>query len=149
MVLLAHRGEGVDHTTAAANFVALIETVADKPGRRILHSADPDALSALKISRTIAQHFNHPWDEVLLDDDAPPALGQYPWDKRPPVVLDTTASSDLGYRPAGDYASTVIAELDWLVSAASRRDGNELPSAYFTPMLDDAAEDHYLAGRLG
>ena len=153
VVLLAHRGEGVDHTTAAANIAALIETVAGKPGQRILNSADPDAPSALQISRTIAQHLNHPWHEVLLDDDAPDALGQYPWDKRPPVVLDTTASSELGYRPAGDYASTVVAELDWLVSAANGRDGNELPSnfdhTYFAPMLDYTAEDHYLANRLG
>ncbi len=37
-VFLARRGEGVDHTTAAANVAALIETVAAHPGRRVLNS---------------------------------------------------------------------------------------------------------------
>ena len=47
--LLAAHGSGVVHTTAAANLAALIETVALKPGARILNSADPDAPSALEI----------------------------------------------------------------------------------------------------
>ena len=33
VVLLARRGSGVDHTTAAANIAALIEVAAAKPGR--------------------------------------------------------------------------------------------------------------------
>ena len=53
-VFLAHRGAGVDHTTAAVNIAALVEAVAATPGQRILNSADPDAPSALEISRTIA-----------------------------------------------------------------------------------------------
>src|SRR5262249_22401105 len=40
-VFLAHRGEGTDHTTAAANTAALIERIAAVPGRRVLNSADP------------------------------------------------------------------------------------------------------------
>ncbi|MGI8971814.1 MAG: NAD-dependent epimerase/dehydratase family protein, partial [Dehalococcoidia bacterium] len=43
VVLLAHRGRGIDHPSAAVNIAALVETVAAKPGRRILNSADPDA----------------------------------------------------------------------------------------------------------
>ena len=58
-VFLAHRGAGVDHTTAAANVAALIEVVAAHPGQRILNSADPDAPSALNISRTITRHLGH------------------------------------------------------------------------------------------
>lgn len=69
-VFLAHGGAGVDHTTAAANIAALVELVAAKPGRRILNVADPDAPSALEISRTIARHLGHEWTEVLLDDGA-------------------------------------------------------------------------------
>ncbi len=90
-VLLAHRGVGVDHPSAAGNIAALVEVVAANPGRRILNSADPDAPSGLEIARTIARRLGHAWEEVLLDDDADEALGWHPWDKRPPMVLDMTA----------------------------------------------------------
>jgi nucleoside-diphosphate-sugar epimerase len=150
-LFLAHRGAGTDHTTAATNVAALIETVAGKPGQRILNSADPDAPSALQIARTIGQQLCYAWEEVLLEQDAPDDLGRHPWDKRPPIVLDMSAATDLGYRPVGDYAATVVAEIDWLVSAACGQEGGELPlgfdHAYFAPMLNYAAEDHYLANR--
>ena len=148
-VFLAHRGAGIDHTTAAANIAALIEVVAAAPGQRILNSADPDAPSALEISRTIAQQLDHVWDEVLLDDDADETLGRHPWDALHPIVLDLTAATELGYTPAGDYTSTVVEEVDWLVSAArGGEDAGILPGTddlYFEPMFDYAAEDRYLA----
>lgn len=152
-VFLAHRGAGVDHPTAAANIAALIEVVAATPGRRILNSADPDAPSALEISRTIARQLDHVWREVLLDARADETLGRHPWDARPPIVLDTTAALELGYTPAGDYATTVAEEVEWLVSAARGGDGARdllrLDDAFFEPMLDYAAEDRYLAGHPG
>ena len=147
-VFLARRGAGVDHTTAAANIAALIEVVAAKPGQRILNSADPDAPSALEISRTIARHLGHVWDELLLDDGADEALGRHPWDTPHPIVLDMTAATELGYTPAGDYASTVTEAVDWLVRAARGGEGAEhLPGPddeFFGPMLDYATEDRYL-----
>ena len=150
-LFLAHRGAGVDHPTAAANIAALIELVAAKPGQRILNSADPDAPSALEISRTIARQLDHDWEEVLLDDRADETLGRHPWDTPHPIVLDMTAAIDLGYMPAGDYATTVADEVTWLVSAARGRNGAEIlpgpDDAYFGPMLDYAAEDHYLSSR--
>ncbi len=132
-VFLARRGAGVDHPTAAANIAALVEIVATTPGARILNSADPDAPTALEISRAIAQHLGHTWREVLIDDQS---LGQHPWDKLPPFVLDTSAALGLGYVPAGDYATTVTIEVDWLVAQAP-----SLDDSYF----DYAAEDRYLA----
>jgi nucleoside-diphosphate-sugar epimerase len=148
-LLLAHRGAGVDHTTAATNIAALIEAVAATPGRRILNSADPDAPSALEISRTIARHLDHVWEEVLLDDGADEALGRHPWDAPHPIVLDTSAAAALGYTPAGNYAATVVDEVDWLVSAARGGEGAEtlpgLDHPLLGPMLDYAAEDRYLA----
>lgn len=145
-VFLANRGAGVDHTTAAANIAALIEVVAAKPGRRILNSADPDAPSALEISRAIARHLDHAWEEVLLDDDS---LGRHPWDAPHPIVLDTSAALELGYEPVGDYATTVPEAVDWLVAAAAGGEGAELlpgpGDRYFAPLLDYAAEDDYLA----
>lgn len=150
-VFLAHRGAGVDHTSAAANIAALVEIVAQKPGRRILNSADPDAPNGLEISRAVARLLDHSWDEVLLDDDADEALGRHPWDSAHPIILDMSAAKDLGYVPVGDYASTVAEEIEWLVSAAGGGDGFEnlpLPDdPYFAPLLDYAAEDQYLAHR--
>jgi len=129
-VLLARRGAGVDHPTAAANIAALVEVAAAKPGARVLNCADPDAPSGLAISRIIRRHLGHEWEEVLLDEDGP--LGRHPWDRLPPVVLDTTAATELGYVPAGDYAATVPEMVDWLVA--------EPPPLDF----DYAAEDSYL-----
>ncbi|MBB5868251.1 nucleoside-diphosphate-sugar epimerase [Allocatelliglobosispora scoriae] len=141
-LLLAHRGAGVDHTTAAANLAALIEIVAAKPGARILNSADPDAPSGLDISRAVATHLGHEWEEVLLDDDR---LGRHPWDRAYPIVLDMTAAAELGYVPVGDYAATVAEEIDWLVGGGVAGPGFD--EEFFAGSFDYAAEDAYLAGR--
>lgn len=150
-VFLARQGAGVDHPTAAANIAALIETIAARPGRRILNSADPDAPSALEISRTIARQLGHSWEEVLLNEGADDALGRSPWDAPHPIVLDSTAAVELGYTPAGDYAATVAEEVEWLVAAARGGHGAEnlpaLDDAFFGPMLDYAAEDRHLSSR--
>jgi nucleoside-diphosphate-sugar epimerase len=149
-VLLARRGAGIDHTTAAANIAALIETVATQPGQRILNCADPDAPSGLEIARTIARHLDYQWDEILLDDDADPALGDHPWNAAHPIVLDMTAATALGYVPAGDFATTVAPEIDWLVAAARGENDFHLPAdddPFFARYFDYAAEDAYLAAR--
>jgi nucleoside-diphosphate-sugar epimerase len=143
-VFLARRGSGVDHPTAAANIAALVELAAERPGARILNSADPDAPSGLEISRTIAGQLDWSWDEVLLDDGADENLGRHPWDSRYPIVLDMTAAAELGYSPVGDYATTVADEVEWLVSA--EREGR-LDHEFFEPFFDYAAEDRYLATR--
>jgi nucleoside-diphosphate-sugar epimerase len=152
-VLLARKGAGVVHPTAAANIAALVETVAGKPGARILNCADPDAPSALEISRIVARRLGHEWSEVLLDETAPETLGRTPWDPPHPVVLDMSAAEELGYRPAGDYEATVAAEIDWLVDAARTGDpAGILPGAddpYFGEFFDYEAEDRFLAGRTG
>ena len=149
-VFLARRGAGVDHTTAAANIAALIEVVATKPGRRILNSADPDAPSALEISRAVAGHLLYVWEEVLLDEGADEGLGRHPWDTEHPIVLDMSAAAALGYESIGDYATTVADEIDWLVSGGDRPESLPGPDdPYLGPMLDYAAEDRYLAARQG
>ena len=169
VLFLTHRGAGVDHPTAAANIAALIDLAAARPGRRILNAADPDAPSALEISRVIARHLGRTWAEVLLDDQAPPGqltpgqltpgqltpgqltLGGHPWDRPHPFVLDMTAAAGLGYTPAGDYAATVAAEVDWLVAAAQGgEDADLIPGPgdeYFAPLLDYRVEDRWLAAQ--
>jgi len=147
-LLLARQGRGIDHPSAAVNIAALVETVAAKPGGRILNSADPDAPSGLEIARTVARHLNHEWEEVLLDDNADPALGWHPWNLRYPVVLDTSAALELGYTPVGDYAATVPEVIDWLTSTAGSTNQAQLPpgydSPYFAAAFDYAREDTYL-----
>ncbi|MFN2486152.1 MAG: NAD(P)-dependent oxidoreductase, partial [Acidimicrobiia bacterium] len=68
-----------------------------------------------------------------------------------PIMLDMTAAIEIGYMPAGDYATTVADEIDWLVSAAGGGEGaGALPALddpFFRPMFDYAAEDRYLASR--
>jgi nucleoside-diphosphate-sugar epimerase len=148
-VFLAHQGLGGNHTTAAANTAALIERIAAVPGPQILNSADPDAPNGLQIARTIAACLDYAWQEVLLDDGVPgvaPGLGRHPWDARPPIVLDTSASLRLGYTPAGTYAETVVEEINWLMGAKSEGRFRPLDESFFAPFFDYTAEDAYLRG---
>ena len=142
-IFLAHRGEGGDHTTAASNLAALVETCASAPGARVLNSADPDAPNGLEIARTIARRFDRDWEEVLLDGPPIGNVGRHPWDRYPPVVLDTSAARELGYSPVGDYAATVGEEVDWLVEVAATAAADDDP--FFAELFDYAAEDRFLA----
>jgi nucleoside-diphosphate-sugar epimerase len=148
VVLLAAGGAGTDHTSAASNIAALIQVIAGQPGRRILNAADPDPQNGLALSRTIASLMDHRWREELLGDDAPPDVGRHPWHRVPPFVLDMSAADALGYRPVGDYATTVAEEVRWLVRAA-KASGKTSPPAEvdnqrFAAHFDYAAEDAYL-----
>ena len=145
VLLLAGGGRGADHTSAAANIAALVGAAARRPGRQVLNAADPDAPDGLRIARCIAALTGHEWREVLLDDDAP--VGHHPWDRRPPVVLDTTAAAALGYRPVGDYAATVAPTVAWLRRIARPgAAGLALPAEVADDApFDYAAEDAYLA----
>lgn len=148
-VVLASRGRSIDHTTAATNLAALVEVVADKPGRRVLNSADPDAPSALQIARTIADHLDHEFDEYLLGPDADPELGLHPWMAAEPIILDTSAAGALGYVPVGNYAETVAEAVDWMARHA-RADGDNgatlpgLDDDWFEGMFDYASEDRHI-----
>lgn len=148
-VLLARGGRGADHPSAALNLAALIQTVAEQPGRRVLNAADPDCPDGRRIAQVIAARLGHRWQEVALDDGAPEGLGWHPWDRFPPVVLDTGAARRLGYIPCGDYATTVADEIDWLVSRAAGEDPDRSFAALvyeYGPAPDDyAAEDSYLS----
>ncbi|MFQ6393968.1 NAD-dependent epimerase/dehydratase family protein [Nocardia sp. KC 131] len=151
IALLAGHGAGVDHPTAAVNLAALVETVAGEPGCRILNSADPDAPTGREIAAIIAERLGHRWKEILLDEDASPGLGRHPWDARPPIVLDTAAAADLGYRAVGDYAATVADTIDRLASSAvAGSDGAwHLPVSdrdFLADSFDYPTEDSYLAG---
>ncbi|BCW67295.1 hypothetical protein NicSoilB4_20580 [Arthrobacter sp. NicSoilB4] len=140
-VFLAHDGLGGDHTTAAVNTAALVERVSCMPGARILNSADPDAPNARQIAQTIARHLGHQWDEVLLDETAPEGLGDHPWDFRPPIILSTVASLELGYEPAGTYAETIPRQIDWLLATAALGTDPVAHDPFFGHFLDYRLED--------
>lgn len=148
-VLLAGRGAGADHNSAAVNIAALVESVAARPSRRILNIADPDAPRAVDIARLIATQLGHSWEEILLEDSVG-AVGQTPWDVFPPIVLDTSAAAEIGYEPVGTYAETVVEEIEWLVREHQGRGGGwPLPDErdlFFQPFFDYITEDRFLAG---
>jgi nucleoside-diphosphate-sugar epimerase len=147
VALFARAGESVDHTTAATNLAALIQVVAREPGQRILNSADPDAPTVVEIARSITSHLNYTWEEVMLGGEAPAELGRSPWGATYPIILDTSASADLGYVPVGNFAATVRAEIAWLVGVASGETLAQLPgdfdTEFFDGLFDYNAEDEY------
>lgn len=154
VVLLARRGEGADHPSAAVNVAALIAVVAEHPGRRILNIADPDCPDGRSIASVVAAQLGHGWELVLLDPAVTEealggaGLGAHPWDAVPPIVLDCTEARRIGYVPVGDYASTVSDELDWLVACAGDdRARHLLPGGddqFFASLFDYRREDDYL-----
>jgi len=147
-VLLADRGRGVDHTTAASGIASLVQVIAGAPDRRILNVADATAPSVLEIVRTVAAHLDHRFDEVLLDEDAPAFVGTTPWSSPSPFVLDTTAARSLGWE-APTFGSAVVPELDWLVETAHAVPaGGDVPWAedpFWDRMFDYGPEDAALA----
>jgi nucleoside-diphosphate-sugar epimerase len=149
VLVLANRGSGTDHPVAATNVAALIETVAAQPAARVLNCGDPDPPNGLQIARTVADHLGHSWKEILLEGDPLPPLGAHPWNAADPIVLDMSAATALGYRPAGSYAETVVEELDWLVDKARIHgvDGviESDEKAFFCRFLDYELEDRHLS----
>jgi nucleoside-diphosphate-sugar epimerase len=136
-VFLAHGGESGDHPTAAANIAALVEACAQRPGTRVLNSADPDAPSGREIARTIAALAGHEWEEVLIDGPPAGRVGSHPWDRWPPIVLDTSAASALGYAAVGDYATSVRETVDWLLRTEN---APTVDDAWFDYAAEDAFE---------
>lgn len=115
VIEVADRGESVDHLTAALNTAALIETVADDPGARILNTADPDLLRASEIIRAIGRTLG--WHGRIIELEPDVSGGDHPWRSDHPVVLDTSAAEKLGYRPVGTARELLAAEVEWIAKA--------------------------------
>lgn len=114
VIPLARLGASIDHLTAADNTAALIETVAGSPAVRVLNSADPDAPTARDIVQAIGDALEwHGRIEPLPGDDE---RGAHPWGAPYPIVLDTTASQRLGYRPTGRGVDLIADEARWVAS---------------------------------
>lgn len=113
---LAH-AETIDHLTAAQNAAALIETVATRPGRRILNAADPDTLTAEEIVGAIAAEIS--WDGQIMRVNAGSDRGRHPW--QTPMTLDLASALELGYQPIGTGVDLISEEVQWLLSKRSDR----------------------------
>ncbi|MEO7122482.1 MAG: NAD-dependent epimerase/dehydratase family protein [Lacisediminihabitans sp.] len=111
---LANRGESVDHLTAAANAAALIETVADSPGTRILNIADPDALTATDIVAAIGDALG--WTGNLVGLEPGVLGGKHPWNATYPIILDTRAATRLGYTAVAPGRALIAEEALWVAS---------------------------------
>ncbi|WP_338040872.1 NAD-dependent epimerase/dehydratase family protein [Nocardiopsis baichengensis] len=144
-LFLRRRGESIGHTTAAVNLAALVQRVAQFPGRRILNSADPDAPSVIEIARTISAHFKHEWDLYFVDETSP--LGKTPWDTATPIILDMSAAMRLGYAPVGTYAETIRSTLNWLTSESHALESGFIVTSPLEEFLDYTNEDAFLLRR--
>lgn len=81
---------------------------------------------------------------MLLDETAPEGLGRHPWDFRPPVVLSTRASLELGYEPVGTCAATIPHQIDWLLGSAASGADPVAHDPFFEQFIDYRREDRLI-----
>ncbi|WP_113717224.1 NAD-dependent epimerase/dehydratase family protein [Arthrobacter dokdonensis] len=111
------QADTIDHLTAASNAAALIKTVAQRPGRRILNAADPDTPTASEIVGVIAAQLA--WVGQITRIEGDPDRGSHPW--MTPMILDSTSAFELGYQPVGNGLDLISEEVQWLLSKKSDR----------------------------
>jgi nucleoside-diphosphate-sugar epimerase len=140
---IARHGRTGNHPTAAVNLATLTATCAQRPAARVLNAADPDLPTATDAVQAIAAACQRPVQIVGLNDDAPPELGWTPWETWPPFFLDTTASTQVGYQPAGTYSDTVTAAVQELLELSheqrTRLENDPYFDRWFDYTIDDAA----------
>jgi nucleoside-diphosphate-sugar epimerase len=148
VIVLADRGRSRFHPVSVHTLAELIWLAAERPGRRVVNAADPDAPTALEISRTIAAVLDYDWAELLVEGT--PGVGETPWSVPHPFVMDMTeAEFELGYRPITNYAKAVPETVEWLVEATKNRDWREVLPRSAEIMKGDfdyEAEDAFLRG---
>jgi nucleoside-diphosphate-sugar epimerase len=142
---LAHGGQTGNHPSSAINLARLVASCAQRPAARVVNAADPDLPTATEIVQAIAAACQRPVQTVGLSDDAPHGMGWTPWADWPPFFLDTTASTQLGYRPAGSYSQTVTAAVQDLLERSHEQRAQLGSDSYFKGRLDYSADDAALA----
>ncbi len=143
-VPLAWNGETRFHASATANIAALVRAALEWSGTRILHAADPAALTVLEVGRAIAAVMSAPLDLVPFEGAPKRGVGGHPWATPNPIVLDMSRAAALGYQPVGTYADLVG---DACRSAAAMAAAGVPFVPYLLDMFDYAAEDAWLAAR--
>jgi nucleoside-diphosphate-sugar epimerase len=141
---LAWNGENRFHTSATANIAELIITILDQPATRILHAADPEALTVTRIGEAIARAMGAKLDLVRFEGLPEKGVGGHPWGAAHPIVLDMRRAEALGYRAVGGYAD-LVGEACRSAEAAAGAGAVFVP--YLLAMFDYAAEDAWLARR--
>jgi nucleoside-diphosphate-sugar epimerase len=148
-VVLADRGRGQFHTTAAENVAELVRLLAAAPRTDVFNCGDPDPPNVLEIARAIAAAAEHTFTEVLLAD-APRRgeLGATPWSAAKPLLVDMSkAERELGYRPATTWAVALPRQVRWLLEATRGRNWREvLPDGASYLRFDYEAEDELVRG---
>jgi nucleoside-diphosphate-sugar epimerase len=127
-VVLANRGAGQFHTTAAENIGELVRLIAAQPRTEVFNCGDPDPPTVLEIARAIGDAAGHRFEEVLLDGPAGRGeLGQTPWSAAKPLLVDMAkAERELGYRAATTWADALPRQVHWLIEATRGRDWREV-----------------------
>ena len=147
---LAFGGQSRFHTTSVHNIAELTRVALDRPGTRILSSADPQAPSVTEIGAAIAAHMGYSGRLVALPGDHfPAAIGRSPWSVPLPFVLDTRAAQALGYRPVTSYVQANGAICDALSTGDTGpgwRDRFPILAGYPYDLFDYQAEDRFFAG---
>lgn len=148
-VALAYRGESRFQPTSTANLAEAVWRAAQRPGRRALNLADPDAPTVIEIGRAVAALLDHEWAELLLPGAPVGTVGGTPWSiPRPFVASSGRAAAEIGYEPVHTYAEALTSQVPWLVAATAGRDWREvlpdLVDNYASDFFDYAAEDSFL-----
>ncbi len=135
-VLLANRGVGHFHTTAAPNIGELVRLIAAEPRTDVFNCGDPDPPTVRQIAQRIGD-----FTEILLAGDA--QVGLTPWSVPKPFLVDMSkAERELGYRPVTTWADAIGPQVEWLIDATSDRDWRDvLPRGAQYLRFDYDAED--------
>jgi nucleoside-diphosphate-sugar epimerase len=148
VVALPHRGESRFQPVSVHNLAELIRLAAERPGRRLVNGADPEAPTVKEIGRQIAAAMGHDWAEVLFAGPARDGVGDHPWGVPHPFVLDMNeAEFEVGYRPVTTYAKAVGETCEWLVSATEGKDWREVltgAARLYPDQFDYDAEDAFV-----
>jgi len=118
--------------------------VAPSAGNHILNIADPDAPSGIQIAHIVAGYLGWFFDVKVVA--YPQNRWLHPWDTRCAIALDTRRAEQLGYRPAGNYATTVKAELRWLKALAHNSPTVPFGDDHFFAPYFDYPEEAWLLG---
>ena len=148
-VLLAHRGLGHFHTTAAENIGELVKLAAASPRTDVFNCGDPDPPRVVEIARAIGDAAGYEFTEILLAEPGGRGeLGQTPWSAPKPLLVDMAkAEQGLGYRPATTWADAIAPQVQWLIDSTRGRDWREvLPRGADYLRFEYDEEDTFVAG---
>ena len=127
-VVLANRGVGHFHTTAAENIGELVRLIAASRQTGAFNCGDPDPPQLRDIVHAIGAAAGHAFTEVLLTDEGGRGeLGSTPWSVPKPLLVDMSkAEREVGYRPATTWEEALPKQVDWLIEATRERDWREV-----------------------